>query len=306
MINQSAKMYFASQMVFKNNLKGLFLGASWVHGAEHIFYKRHSAQSYIHQYEFNLKRHLVANEDVLKYPGMNQFDAIAVGVPFLYTYPNIKKHHGTMFKRVYFPSHSIKNDSLADKYKGWIKTAKSYNCDAICLGGIDYSHLKKFFSFLDFGEIKLIEGAKICENNTLIKMKNIFYSIDECIVDFPGSHIIYAILCGCKIKFIENFIDDTYVTDRDINIANQYPLSLRAALLESFLSRIPLSDLIKKFASMNFSEKKEMAEFASGLKHLRSVSFLEKQLIPRSFKENFLNFNLLLRPKIKHKFLGDI
>ena len=62
---QSAKMYFAAQTATQKNLKNLYLNASWTHGADHVFFKKNFAETYIHYHEFKLNIH--SSVKLLKY-----------------------------------------------------------------------------------------------------------------------------------------------------------------------------------------------------------------------------------------------
>ena len=74
MIFQSAKFYGAANLILNKNLDYIYLSASWSHGADDIFHSYHSALSHIHPQEFNLSRHLVTNENIKNYPGMNAYE----------------------------------------------------------------------------------------------------------------------------------------------------------------------------------------------------------------------------------------
>ena len=56
------------------------------------------------------------------------------------------------YKRIYFPVHSIMHNKLF-KSRKWKQIVTKYNCDSICLTGLDYHEVKE--SNVDLVTLKL-------------------------------------------------------------------------------------------------------------------------------------------------------
>jgi hypothetical protein len=304
MIFQSAKFYGAANLILNQNLDYIYLSASWSHGADDIFHSYHSALSHIHPQEFNLSRHLVTNENIKKYPGMNAYEVYAVGSPFVYTNPNIKENHGTKFRRAYMPIHSLKGISFRSDYQSWLETAIVNKCDSIILANSDFEPFKKTLRAIIPSDIKIIRGAKVDEPNTLERLKNLFYSVKECVFDTPGSQIIYAIICGVIPIFIENKKSNS---ERHIiltKLANQYPKNIRSDIEKHMFSRISDNQLYTAWSKYSKKELIELSEFSSGMHCKKNKNYISKLLLPKTRKENISNFTTLLKSKIKYKVLN--
>jgi len=306
MLMQSAKMYFAAQTATQKNLKNLYLNASWAHGAGHVFYKKNFAETYIHYHEFKLNIHLVANEETVKFTNMSNFQVIPVGVPFVYTYPTKKNRFSSSFKRVYFPTHGIEGYDLNSSYLNWLNLAIKYKCDAICIAGRDFILFKETTKNVLPGNISLLCGAIIDEPYTLVKMRNIFYSIEECLVDFAGSHIVYALICGCKIRVIDEDTNENFMLQNTQALVKNLPSRLHPFFIENFNSRLKLIELRNFFKGVSHKGLVELAESTCGLRYRKKIDELEKLLIPKNTKENIFNFSKISFAKMQHKLLNNV
>jgi hypothetical protein len=306
MIHQSAKFYGASNLI-DPNLNFSYLNASWVHGADDVFLEYNSALTTIHPIEFGLPIHLVANDLQLAYKGMNKFNAIPVGVPFVYTYPNLKEHHGSLFKRVYIPCHGIKNISLDSLYSLWIETAKKNRCDGVLIGANDYLNFTNMMSHKIPEGIKILCGANISDKNALKNIKDIFYSIEECVLDFPGSHIIYAIACGCKPIFIQNFSENNIIpNDIYSDILVSYPRWIRADIKKSLISPQRVFQIISNFSKLNIYELRDIADRSLGIEYRKTKEEIRDFLMPKNFRSEAKNFIKIFLPKLQYKVSGNI
>lgn len=306
MIYQSAKFYGAANLI-DQKLNFSFLNASWVHGADHIFQAYNSALTIIHQYEFGLPIHLVANDLHLAYEGMDKFNAIPVGVPFVYTYPNLKDHRGSLFKRVYVPCHGITNISLERLYTLWIETAKKNGCDGILVGANDYLNFIHNMKHKIPEKIKILCGANILDPYALEKIRDIFYSIEECVIDFPGSHIIYAISCGCKPIFINNFAEKNVIAN-DIysNISISYPKWMREDIKKTLITPHRANQLISNLSNLNIYELRDLANLSLGIEFRRTKEQIRDFLMPKNLRSEAKNFIDISLPKLQQKLFGNI
>jgi hypothetical protein len=306
MIFQSAKFYGAANLILNRNIDYIYLSASWSHGVDDIFHSHHSAVSHIHPLEFNLPRHLVTNENIKKYPGMDAYEVYAVGSPFVYTNPNTKENHGTKYRRAYMPSHSLKGISFGSEYRKWLETAIVNKCDSIILANSDFEPFKKTLRTIIPYDIKIIRGAKVDEPNTLQRLKNLFYSVKECVFDSAGSQIIYAILCGVNPIFIQDKNSHSN-SERHIvlnKLVNQYPKNIRSDISKYMFSRISDNQLYTAWSKYSKKELIELSEFSSGMHCKKNKNYISKLLLPKTRKENISNFTTLLKSKIKYKVLN--
>jgi len=306
MIYQSAKFYGAASLI-EESLNSFYLSASWVHGADDIFQEYNSAITSIHPYEFGLSTHLVANDLVLTYEGMDKFNAIPVGVPFVYTYPHLKNHHGSLFKRVYVPSHGIKNIDLDRLYISWIDNAIQNRCDGILIGANDYLKFIYKMKHKIPEKIKILCGANILDRHALEKIRDIFYSIEECVFDFPGSHIIYAIACGCKPIFIENKFENKAIPiDIASGITNSYPKWMRLDMQRHIKLPKKINKTISKFSNLNIYELRDIVNISLGIEFRKTKEEIKDYLMPKNFRSEGKNFIKIFVPKLQHKLFGNI
>lgn len=306
MIYQSAKFYGAANLI-NQKLNFSYLNGSWVHGADDIFQEYHSALTTIHPNEFGLPIHLVANDLQLAYKGMEKFNAIPVGVPFVYTYPKLKQHHGSLFKRVYIPCHGINNISLKKLYTLWIEIAKKNRCDGILIGANDYSNFIHKMGNKIPERIKILSGANILDTHALEKIRDIFYSIEECVLDFPGSHIIYSIACGCKPIFIDSYSENNIIP-KDIysGILVSYPKWMREDIKRSLLTQKRVNQIITNFSNLNTFELRDIVNVSLGVEFRRTREEIKNYLMPKNFRSEAKNFIKIFHPKLQHKLFGNI
>jgi hypothetical protein len=305
-VNQSAKFYSAAGLI-SMDLMSKTLAASWAHGADEAFQDYQSAATYIHPHEFSFKIQLVANEDILKYKGMEIYDAIPVGVPFIYTEPDKKFHNGGLYKRAYLPRHSVPAARLDDLYINWVANMKKYKCDLLMLAGNDYYSFIKFIKTRNIViNFKIIMGADINEINTLNRIKNLFYQINECVFDAPGSHIIYSIICGCTPIFIEEIISEEASKNLLKEIVNNFPKWMHIEQEKYLKSKHDSKRLVEDWSLKSKGELLEIAEHSVGIKFKKNKSYIYNILNPKNkIIEDFIKLRLI-SCKLQHKFLKNI
>lgn len=299
---QSAKFYGAAGLILNQKIDYIYLSASWSHGVDDIFHRYHSAISHIHPLEFNLPRHLVTNESIKKYSGMDALEVHVVGSPFVYTDPSYKNHHGTKYQRAYMPTHSLAGLSFAGEYQKWLETAIKNKCDCIILANSDFSPFTKALKEKIPYNIEIIRGAKVNEENTLHNLKNLFYSIKECVFDLPGSQVVYSVICGVTPIFIEKEIS---ISERAVllsRLVNQYPKKIRPDIEKHMHSRLGSEEFYKIWSSYNMSELKDLSNFSAGMHCKKDKNLIGKLLLPKTLKENINNGRILLSSKINYKF----
>ncbi len=298
---QSAKFYGAAALVLNENIDYVYLSASWSHGVDQVFHTSNSANSHIHPQELNLPRHLVTNEDIKNYSGMDAYEVHIVGCPFIYTNPCINEHHGTKYKRAYMPTHSLTGLSFKAEFHNWLETAIVNKCDSIILANSDFEPFKKTLKDIIPFNIEIIRGAKVNEENTLYRLKNIFYSIKECVFDSPGSQIIYSIMCGVTPIFINKSNNISQRITILNKLINQYPKKIRSDIEKHMHSRLDCEEFYKVWSSYTKSELQELSNFSAGLHCKKKREHISKLLLPKSKKENINNFKILLSSKINYK-----
>ena len=198
---QEADFYGASKLIFGDRSLPICYQATWMHGVSPVFWETVNCNLLIHNNERNLPIHLVNNEKTVKLLDNEDIKSIAVGMPYIYTKAHSEnKRNKTLFRKVFMPSHSIFGNQELE-YSKWRVIIKKYDCDAVCLGGDDYSNVinKK----VNLGNVKIIKGAYSSDNSSLTRMSEMFYSSSEMITNVSGSHLVYAAASGVKVKVID-------------------------------------------------------------------------------------------------------
>lgn len=152
--------------------------------------------------EINLTNH----EEEAIFLRQNGFpSSLAAGSPFLYAQPD-KTIHRIPSSALLLSAHStmensrkIDQDALVQKNQPLLE---SFDTVAQCLGGHDALLTKKSNSKSEL-TIPWITGAWFTDKNALKRIWILFSSFETIITNHIGSHIPYALACGCNIKFCE-------------------------------------------------------------------------------------------------------
>ena len=272
MVTGSRIFYGAANLIFPNEDGPICFKATWMHGLGPPLKNFYHKSVLIHYDETFLPLHLVNNlttKDQLLDQGV---DSIAVGMPIIYTKSFTSNNHTRKFKRVYFPAHSTAHQ---DKYNfdRYIENLRKYDCDAISLTGLDYKRLIN--EDINLQNQIILRGASSADGESLERVAESFFSTDEIITDFPGSHIVYAAACGVKVRFTDDIIDNCRQPSH-----NNYR-TIPKRLHHLFKRMNDPTHFITSFSSSvwcngNDHEKKEYAEYLLGIEFKKDVNQIKK------------------------------
>ena len=292
---QEADFYGASNLIFGKKLP-LVYKATWMHGLGPPLRNRYPKNIIIHYNETHLPLHLVNNTRTVDELASQDIDAIAVGMPYIYTKVFIeKKRSNTQFKRVYFPRHSI-GFSQMEHYERWRIILSKYHCDAICLSDIDYRHLKSSDFYL--GDVKLIFGAKANDPKSLERSASTFFSTREIITDTRSSHLAYAAASGVQVRVIDE-INENY---NSIPASDYVPKKFEK---DFQYQKEPEKEYEKIMSSVyvkgNDAEMREYSEYILGIDSRKSIDQMKHYLTPNNIIQAMKISTLLVKNKFYTK-----
>lgn len=148
--------------------------------------------------------------------------ATAVGLPFIYEeqetdVPRIPNSviafavHSTPW----FSSFDPKVNPIDGKSKDLnfprqvARLREQFDLVAACVGASDVL-LGNWIHAYEHNRIPWVTGAWITDRNALRRMQRIFRSFEYVATNSPGSHIFYALYCGCKVFWYEEETDVTW------------------------------------------------------------------------------------------------
>ncbi len=276
---QEIDFYGASKIIFNNSKRPLCLRATWMHGLGPVLINNYDKYIVIHYNEMDLPIHLVNNNETVNKLLDQDIESIAVGLPYIYTNTFIEKtQHSNEFKRIYFPVHSIAHNKLSNPEK-WKQIITKYDCDAICLTGLDYREVQE--SNIDFSNVKIILGAVPNDFTSLDRMANIFLSSREMITDFIGTHLAYAGASGTIIRVIDETKD---------NYCDGSGEELRESIPKKFFPN---------FKKANENPMKTYQDFMSSIwvkGNDREIKEFSEHLLGIEFKKNIDEMKTFLNP----------
>ena len=198
------------------------------------------------------------------------------------------------------PPHSIFCNQKND-YDKWRAIIKKYDCDAICLGGSDYSDVinKK----INFEGVKIIKGAYARDDSSLTRMSEMFYSSSEMITNVSGSHLAYAAASGVKVKIIDEIYELFEERSRDnyaLKIANTVPKESRKSF-ERHFSEQRVDKIVSKWNSKGSKEVEEYANYLLGTEHRKEPKIIADYLTVNNKMKKIGIISHLLFNKISNK-----
>jgi hypothetical protein len=298
---QEADFYGASKLIFGDRSLPICYQATWMHGVSPVFWETVNCNLLIHNNERNLPIHLVNNEKTVKLLDNEDIKSIAVGMPYIYTKAHSEnKRNKTLFRKVFMPSHSIFGNQELE-YSKWRVIIKKYDCDAVCLGGDDYSNVinKK----VNLGNVKIIKGAYSSDNSSLTRMSEMFYSSSEMITNVSGSHLAYAAASGVKVKIIDEIYELFEERSRDnyaLKIANTVPKESRKSF-ERHFSEQRVDKIVSKWNSKGSKEVEEYANYLLGTEHRKEPKIIADYLTVNNKMKKIGIISHLLFNKISNK-----
>ncbi len=293
---QEADFYGASSLIFGEKKRPIVFKATWMHGLGPVLRNRYLKNVIVHYNETHLPLHLVNNDKTVEQLADQKIDAIAVGMPYIYTKTFLQQKRGnTVYKRIYFPPHSI-GFSQKSRYKRWKNIIAKYNCDAISLTDIDYYHLKK--SNYDLGDVNIIFGAKSDDKSSLERMALTFFSTKEIITDTRSSHLAYAAASGVKVRVISEVEEKQQSIPRTKYIPKKYAKDFQ---YENNLEKHHEKITESVFMTGNDNEIKEYSEYVLGIDSRRSIDEMKSYLTPLNRIQVLNIVSLLLINKFMRK-----
>ena len=304
---QEADFYGASKLIFRESPLPICYNATWMHGIAPLTRGTGNVKSdiLIHGQEKHLPIHLVNNEDTVKLLDEQGIKSIAVGMPYIYTKAHIEnKRNKIRYNKIFMPPHSIFGKQEKD-YQKWKMILKKYDCDAICMGGIDYSNAinKK----INFDGIKILKGAQSQDLNSLTRLSDMFYSTNEVITNVTGSHLVYATASGVKVKVIDEIYElykERFNNNYMQKVLNLYPKEYRKTHEKYYVSRSNSPDDI--ISNWNFKDSKELEINSNkllGTQCRKKIKIIQEYLtVNNKMKEIFFAYQLLFN-KINQKLI---
>ncbi|WP_415303503.1 hypothetical protein [Candidatus Pelagibacter sp. Uisw_090] len=301
---QEADFYGASKLIFGKKSLPICYNATWMHGIAPVVRGSGKVKSDIllHSQERHLPIHLVNNEDTVKYLEKEDIKSIAVGMPYIYTKAHTEnKRNKILFKKVFMPPHSIVTKQETDYHK-WKTIVKKYDCDAICIGGNDYSNVinKK----INFDNVKILKGAHSKDLNSLTRISEIFYSTSEMITNVSGSHLVYAAASGVKVKVIDEIhelYEDRFNNNYGLKILKMIPKKYKKSFEKHYARYINADDIV---SAWNFKDSKELelhANYLLGTQCRKEIKIIEEYLTVNNKIKEIIFASYLLFNKVNQK-----
>jgi len=228
-IRGEADFYGASYLIAKK-LKLPFIPFStsnWTHGASmtKLKYKEQLTTQKEHS------KCLVASKEQAEFLKDCLIDATATGLPFLY----VKDVDELIIQRIpnsllVMPPHSLpytKHDWDEESYARKINELRSnFDLIVVCLFSNcinDGLWVKAFEKY----NIPWIEGADPYDKHALLRIYRIFNSFEYMTTCAPGSHIVYASYCGCKVSIYGDYQEYCEEDYKDTPVYIKYPFLLK-------------------------------------------------------------------------------
>ncbi len=298
---QEADFYGASKLIFGDKSLPICYKATWMHGVSPVFRESANSDILIHYNERHLPIHLVNNEKTVKLLDNEDIKSIAVGMPYIYTKAHSEnKRNKILFRKVFMPSHSIFGNQEFE-YTKWRTIVKKYDCDAICLGGSDYSNVIN--KRINFGNVKIIKGAYASDNSSLTRMSEMFYSSSEMITNVSGSHLAYAAASGVKVKIIDEIYELMEERSHDnyaLKIVNTVPKKNKKNF-EKHLAEYRIDEIVSTWNSKDFKGVEEYANYLLGTEYRKESKVIADYLIENNKIKKIGIASHLLFNKISNK-----
>lgn len=295
-MSQSPKMYGASSIIFGKDTRRKIFSASWVHGMGFAFSNYNTPYTIIHKNEYKYPRHLVANQlqkEALEEKG---YEAIAVGMPYIYTNPEEFLCLQKRKYRIYFPSHSTKSNSISNDYRLLIEQAKKYDCNSICLNAFDYDKMP--IIQLYNADVKIFRGADSSSNSALIDIRNIFLQASHVVTNAPGSHIFYASVTGCVVEmYSDEEVNKKMTDDAFKRELFAYPKCARNDM-ELYIQSIQSKIKFNQISNMKRNELLSLSMELIGIEFKKSKGEIIELLRPRQTIESLYVCYQTVRSKV--------
>jgi hypothetical protein len=300
---QEADFYGASKLIFGDMPLPICYQATWMHGIAPVFRESPSSDILIHYNERHLPIHLVNNKKTTKILNDQGVKSIAVGMPYIYTKAHSEnKRKNVLFKKIFMPPHSIFCNQKND-YDKWRAIIKKYDCDAICLGGSDYSDVinKK----INFEGVKIIKGAYARDDSSLTRMSEMFYSSSEMITNVSGSHLVYAAASGVKVKVIDEIhelSDERLRNNYGLKVMNSFPGKYQKSFADHLATDKGVNEIMLRWNSKSSKEAGEYANYLLGTECRKDPKIIKDYLMVNNKIKKISIASRLLFNKVNNKF----
>jgi len=164
--------------------------------------------------QFGIKnnyKYLVANKHHELFLLEKGFDAVAVAHPFIYascldTASSNRINNSLLFMPPHTLSHTKLEWNEHDVLNELIQVAQSFSFVMAC---IHPSCIQKnlWLNSLKKVGIPYIQGASMDDSNSLIRMSRLFRSFEYMATCSIGSHLAYASYSGCKVFFLDSYLE---------------------------------------------------------------------------------------------------
>jgi hypothetical protein len=302
---QEADFYGASKLIFGETTLPTCYNATWMHGIAPFLRGNGKLKSdvLIHGQERHLPIHLVNNDDTVKQLSEEGISSIAVGMPYIYTKAYTEnKPKKIIFKKIFMPPHSIFGKQDSDYHK-WKLILTKYECDAICMGGIDYNNVIK--NEINFGNIKILKGAQSQDLNSLTRLSEILYGTSEMITNVTGSHLVYAAAAGVKVNIIDEIHElykERYNSNYKLKVLNLTSKKYRKRIKKHYDLRPDTAEDIVSFWNYKDGEQlKVYANYLLGNQCRKEISVIKDYLTVENKLKEYIFATQLLVNKINQK-----
>jgi len=217
--------------------------ANWLHGW--IWWKATSSTELMFKDSCKSQSRLVVSnfheKEILKNEG---FKNIWIGgLPFTYVKnSNFKRKPNSLLA---MPPHSAENEKIRNEYYDYLDYLESikneYENVYVSIYYLDKS--KEIIKKIESRGLKFIDGARPDDINSLRRMRAIFDSFEFITSNTMGSHIIYAIYCGCKTSLC----GPMYKYDETLFLGNDGKINHDKKYVEDSLYYLSQKYLMEKF-----------------------------------------------------------
>jgi hypothetical protein len=173
--------------------------SNWLHGW--IWWSNPSSRDLMFDPNLARKKHVVACEDQAKSLTEEGFsDVVVGGLPFAYTdESNVLRQRDTLLA---MPPHSAEYEKISkplNVYFDYLESQrKNFQNIVVCLHYIDYS--EGMCNQIRRRGLVPFRGARPDVSGSLQRMRALFETFEYVTSNTMGSHIAYALFCGCRVS----------------------------------------------------------------------------------------------------------
>lgn len=185
----------------------------WHHGCHGPWENVHPGLLTYNSPDKNLKYFVGSTDQELFLKSHGYHRVKAIGLPIIYVakpeVPRLKK------SLLIMPSHSLRGQQDVDRsvIRNYVEFVSEYtgyyDRVAVC---IHHSCIENGLWVDEFKDscIEIIEGARTDDENALLRQLYLFQQFEDVTTNNWGSHVAYALYCGCKVSISGPYHEKTY------------------------------------------------------------------------------------------------